>query len=117
MMDATTLRELEDLLLETKSQTIISLTEITDHASTADIKKSLKAFPIPTDEVYCQASSLRETLYDWTYKLHQLLVKKQQLPSLSTLGGKQDTALVNGQRLLQRAQTLAEMDLRDDRSF
>ncbi|MDG0817463.1 lipase family protein [Bdellovibrio svalbardensis] len=111
-VDSPTYAEMETLLRTHKFSSIISLTEITapdeDHFS-----NSLKALPFPFATVETVPSRHTSVLSRLTYGLHVASLTRFKLPSLSTLGACEDTALLNGRLLLERANTLAETDLRD----
>ncbi|HEY1079076.1 MAG TPA: hypothetical protein VGE46_03230 [Bdellovibrio sp.] len=113
MMDSNTLTEFTDLLRQHRSSAIQSLTEI--HGPEHPRQKGgLSAFPLPLGEVLCQPAPHPSFFMRLTYHLHTKMLRQKVSPSLSTLGAVPKTAIANGLVLLQRAQTLAEMDLRED---
>ncbi|MEK2645076.1 hypothetical protein [Bdellovibrio sp. BCCA] len=114
VLDAVTFQEFEGVIRQHKSSAIMSLTEIVDPGLSLK-SHHLSALPIPTAEVVCLPSQKNSLFLKFAYGLHQWLTKKKDLPSLSTLGANKDTAISNSLLLLERAQTLAEMDLREDR--
>lgn len=114
VLDQVTFAEFEDLIRKHKSTAIMSLTEVINPEPNSKAF-NLSALPVPSAEVECLPSQNSSTFLKLAYKLHHWLTKKRQLPSLSTLGACKDTAISNSLRLLERAQTLAEMDLREDR--
>ncbi|WP_415064026.1 hypothetical protein [Bdellovibrio sp.] len=112
-LDLPTLEELEDCIRHKKPHSIISLTELMD-ADTKSSNFKLSSLPVPSMPVEFPLSKKASLFLKLSYQLHKILTKRSQLPSLSTLGASEDNALTNSLLLLERAQTLAEMDLRED---
>lgn len=112
-LDLPTLEELEDTIRQKKPHSIISLTELMD-AGAKSSSLPLSSLPIPSMPIEFPLSEKAPLLLKLSYKLHKSLTQRSRLPSLSTLGAGEDNALNNGLLLLERAQTLAEMDLRED---
>ncbi len=111
-VDSPTFAELEPILRAQNSLAIISLTEITE--TDRQFKPaSLKAMPCPFATVEMLPSRKAPLLTKLTYWLHVSSLTQFKLPSLSTLGACEETALQNGRLLLERSNTLAETDLRD----
>lgn len=113
IMDTPGFHDLEDLLRRTHSRAVLSLTEIGDQDSTKAPVSGLSAFPIPKTELLFHRTSRGSVLLNLSYNLHQQMVRRKDLVSLSTVGGLPPSALANASVLLERAQTLAEMDLRE----
>lgn len=111
IMDASTLSEFAGFLREHKSTAILSLTEIKDQDTKSPA--TLSAFPIPMAEIEMQASRKSSLFLRLSYGLHKLMIRHKNISSLSCLGACPDTALSNASLLLDRARTLAEMDLRE----
>lgn len=113
-LDQATLEEFEDVIRKKKSSALRSLTTIKDQDTDEKRKKeSLTSLPLPSGTVDLPSSFQTALHIKATFLLHKYLLRKRSLPSLSTLGATQG-ALDNGRLLLERAQTLAEMDLRED---
>lgn len=112
-LDSNTFSEFADLFREHKFTVIRSLTEIHGPEHPRH-NLSLSAFPLPLGEVLCQNSPHPSFFMRLTYHLHTKMVRLKVSPTLSTLGAVPQTAIANGLLLLERAQTLAEMDLRED---
>ncbi|KHD87762.1 MAG: hypothetical protein OM95_12155 [Bdellovibrio sp. ArHS] len=112
VVDAPTMAEFSDLLASRRSPSVISITELADLGVEDPRVLSLKAYPIPK-EVLEFPHRPATPLLELSYSLHRQSAKNKKLPSLNVLGANTKTALENSQRLLTRAQTLAEMDLRD----
>lgn len=112
-MDTPGFHDLEDLLRQRHSGSVLSLTEIGDEESPAPLGGGLSAFPIPKAELRLPRSSRGSLLLNLSYSLHRQMVRRKDLVSLSTLGGLPPSALANAGILLERSQTLAEMDLRE----
>lgn len=114
VMDSASLEDFQELLQEWKPDCVMSITEISNPKEPEKIT-GLKAFPIPFARVETLPSTGSGSLVQQScYDFHKLLLKSRRLPTLSTLGGDSSTALQNALLLLQRAQTLAESDLRED---
>lgn len=114
-MDQPTLEAFEDFLRQSKSDVIKSLTEIADLNTTSKNRPPrLSSLPFPGGLVECPASSRSPFLLKAAFRLHRAFLKDQALPSLSTLGAPSDVSIQNSLLLLERAQALAEMDLRED---
>ncbi|NUN06783.1 MAG: hypothetical protein HUU57_13595 [Bdellovibrio sp.] len=112
-VDSNTLSEFADLLRQHKSAAIKSLTEV--HGPEHPRQNlALSAFPLPLGEVLCHPLPHPSFFMRLTYHLHTKMLHLKSSPSLSTLGAVPQTAITNGLLLLERAQTLAEMDLRED---
>lgn len=115
VLDSATFSEFEDLLRRRKSAALISLTEVQDNQN-ATTSYSLSAFPVPTDRIDCHSQVKASFFLELAYKFHRITLRSRKylypLASLSTLGAVPSTALSQGRSLLERAQTLAEMDLR-----
>lgn len=113
-MDAPTFAEFRHLLKERKSDVVRSLNEVIDsNSGDAQLTTELSALPFPTGVIECQSTPVSSRFLKWTYLLHRLVRHNQPLPTLSTLGVTNGEDLQNCFRLLERAQTLAEMDLRE----
>lgn len=111
-VDSPTLIELESILRATPSTAIMTLTEISDADEKHPSPANLKAFPFPKSSIESLPSNRGGSLMiQLSYALHRASLTKYSLPSLSTLGVCSDTFLSNSRLLLDRAQTLAEMDL------
>ncbi|MFV3410452.1 hypothetical protein ACNH6C_17715 [Bdellovibrio bacteriovorus] len=111
VLDTPTFLELQDILRK-QSPSVVSITRICDSdldAGPAD----LRAFPLPVGEVEMKDTPKGSLFLHLGYRLHKQWVRRKDLNSLSSLGALPDTALENSGLLLERAQTLAEMDLRD----
>lgn len=113
VVDSPTLSELESVLRSRRSSAIKSITEMTDESSRQE-SKSLSALPVPFAAIDCQPSKSKSKLLNLSYWLHKSMVKPIHPPNLSTLGAIEETAIPNCQLLLERASTLAEMDLREE---
>ena len=114
-MDAPTFAEFRDLLKERRSDVVRSLNEVIDaNTGDAQLKTELSALPFPTGVIECQSTLVPYWSLKWTYFLHRLVRHNPSLPALSTLGVTNGEDLQNCIRLLERTQTLAEMDLRED---
>lgn len=112
VLDAPTMEEFSDLLASRRSLSVISITELADVGTEDPRALSLKAYPIPKEVIEIPASSA-SLLLELSYSLHRQSAKNKKLASLNVLGANTKTALENSHRLLTRAQTLAEMDLRE----
>lgn len=113
-MDAPTFAEFRHLLKERKSDVVCSLNEVVDlDSADTQITTELSALPFPTGVIECKINPIPSLFVKWTYAFHRLVRHNQTLPSLSTLGVTNQKDLQNCFRLLERAQTLAEMDLRE----
>ncbi|MEK2690639.1 hypothetical protein [Bdellovibrio sp. GT3] len=111
VLDSYSLQELEPVLRELKPECLMSITEIAD---TDSIKPtSLKASFVPQETLQTLPSKKGSFFVKWAYDLHRLLLFGRPLPSLSCLGAAKATQLQNARLLLERAQNLAEMDLRE----
>lgn len=111
VIDAPTWQEFQDLLRQRRSNCVISITEITDPGQSRP--QGLQAFPIPTADIEMPVYNKGSLFLNISYRLHKQLVRRTTLNSLSSLGALPESALTNSMLLLERAQTLAEMDLRD----
>jgi hypothetical protein len=116
-MDQATMEEFKDYLYQRRSSATQSLSEISD--LTSDKKKPdtrLSALPIKSAVIECPTSKKAPLLLKIAYFLHKFLLKsffnRNHLPNSSTLGAPSPVSMSNCHRLLERAQTLAEMDLR-----
>lgn len=105
--------DFKGLLQQRNFATIMSLTEICDQNPSISSRRDLFAFPIPKAELECARSTKGSIFLNLSYNLHRQMVRRKDLVSLSALGGLRPTALANARILLDRAQTLAEMDLRE----
>lgn len=114
-MDQPTLEGLDDFLRQRKTAVIKSLTEIVDADLPAQRSPPrFSALPFPSGVVTCPSSPHSPVLLKVAYHLHKFFFKEQNLPSLSTLGAPSDINVHNSLLLLERAHSLAEMDLRAD---
>ncbi|UXR63884.1 hypothetical protein EZJ49_12500 [Bdellovibrio bacteriovorus] len=111
VVDAPTWLEFQDLLRQRRSASVISITEITDPEQSSP--QGLQAFPIPTADIEMPVFTKGSVFLNISYHLHKQFVRRKNLNSLSSLGALPESALNNSLLLLERAQTLAEMDLRD----
>ncbi|WP_413587272.1 hypothetical protein [Bdellovibrio sp. HCB274] len=111
VMDSYSMVELEPVLRSLKPECLISITEIAD----ADAKSlnSLNTPFVPQETLQTLPSRKGGFFIKWAYELHRLLLFGRQVPSLSCLGAVKQTRLQNARLLLERAQVLAEMDLRE----
>lgn len=115
VLDSYTKNELEEFLRANPSSVIRSINEIHD-GDAFELNKSplsLRALPVPYGHVECLPAQRAGLFFELSYNLHRRFLKTKNLPSLSTLGGSRKTQLGNCSLLLERARTLAEMDLRD----
>ncbi len=113
-MDAPTFAEFRDLLKERRSDVVRSLNEVIDtNTGYTQLKTELSALPFPTGVIECQSTPVPSYFLKWTFLLHRLVRHNPSLPALSTLGVTNGEDLQNCIRLLERTQTLAEMDLRE----
>jgi len=110
VVDQYTFDEFEHYLREHKPHCVISVTKMTDIHSQADA--TLKAFPVPVATVETIAGRKSSFFVRFAYSVHQVLLAGKALPSLNVLGACEDSSLQNARLLLDRAQILAEMDLR-----
>lgn len=111
VVDTPTWQEFQDLLRHRRSSSVLSITEITDAGQNSP--QALQAFPIPTVDLEMPAYSKGSLFLNLSYHLHKQLVRRAGLNSLNSLGAFPESALKNSMLLLERAQTLAEMDLRE----
>lgn len=111
IMDNATFSEFEPFLRAQRSSTLRSLTEISEHSSHST---ALSALPLPYAEVECPEQGRLPLSLKIAYAFHRRLCGRKNLPGLSALGASFDTAIFHGLKLLERAQTLAEMDLREE---
>lgn len=111
-LDSPTYAELEEILRTHNSPAIMSLSEVTA-SQKGHTSKSLKALPFPFAVLEMLPSLKASWLTKLTYTLHKTSLTQFQLPSLSTLGACDETALQNGRLLLERANILAEADFRE----
>lgn len=113
-MDAPTFAELRSLLKERRSESVRSLNEVVDMtAKNTQLKAELSALPHPTGVIECSNTSVASWFIRVSFLFHRLIRHNQHLPSLSTLGFSSHGDLQNCYLILERAQTLAEMDLRE----
>lgn len=113
IMDSVILHEFESVLRELRPECVMSVTEIAGNESKSKAH-SLSA-PLVHQETIEMLSSRKGSFFiKWAYQLHRLILMGHPLPSLSTLGAVETTQLQNARLLLERAQSLAEMDLRED---
>lgn len=98
VLDHPTFEELKDIILESKNS-VISISKLVDSdfsgGSTLD----------------CKSSKCPSLFLSLCYMLHRFLTNKKHLPTLDTLGANPTSAISNSLALLERAKTLAEMDL------
>nr|BFD62631.1 hypothetical protein BdHM001_13120 [Bdellovibrio sp. HM001] len=111
VVDTPTWQEFQDLLRHRRSSSVLSITEITDAGQNSP--QALQAFPIPTADLEMPAYNKGSLFLNLSYHLHKQLVRRAGLNSLNSLGAFPESALKNSMLLLERAQTLAEMDLRE----
>ncbi|MBO9666662.1 MAG: hypothetical protein J7501_07585 [Bdellovibrio sp.] len=111
IVDEYTLKEFSDLLRSQRPSCIVSLTEISDPNQSGQ-DSSLQGLPFVFANIEVLPSNKSSLFVKWCYSFHRLLLTGKHLPSLSALGACEDTKLQNGRLLLDRAQLLAEMDLR-----
>lgn len=110
VVDAPTFTEFQDILRQRKSPSVSSITQI----CSGDTKSTgLQAFPIPKADLEMKDSPRGSLFLHLSYRLHKQVVRRKNLNTLSSLGALPDTAMENSLQLLERAQTLAEMDLRE----
>ncbi|MFM6927563.1 MAG: hypothetical protein ACKOX6_03825 [Bdellovibrio sp.] len=110
VVDQYTFNEFEDYLRKHKPQCVISVTKVTDmHSQT---HSNLTAFPIPIANVETIPGRKSSFFVRLAYSVHQVLLTGKAVPSLNVLGACKDSSLQNARLLLERSQTLAEMDLR-----
>ncbi|WP_413561079.1 hypothetical protein [Bdellovibrio sp. HCB209] len=114
IVDSATLLEVDSVLRELRPDCVMSVTEIADANPITD-GISLKTPVVPQATVETMRSQKTGSFFiKWAYDLHRLLLFGRPLPSLSTLGASKATQLQNSRLILERAQSLAEMDLRAD---
>lgn len=121
VMDHFSFEELKDIIQESPD-CVVSITELGD----SNLRKnSLKrpTFPILKETLECTSSKHPSLVIPFCYNLHRHLTgyhtehrtrhltNKDILPSLDTLGANPATAISNSLKLLDRAKTLAEIDL------
>lgn len=109
VLDHPTFEELKDVILESKN-IVISISELMD-SNFQDKSKELWPFPLPKSTLHCTSSKHPSLFLSLCYMLHRYLTNEKHLPSLDTLGANPDSAISNSLKLLERAKTLAEMDL------
>lgn len=114
-MDPATLHDLDDLLRDRSHSCLVSLTEIGDAPTLSLTRHGLQPFPLVSGTVECKLAKATPLSLRATYHLHRLLIRRHDIISLSALGAVDETALENAALVLSRAQTLAEMDLRESR--
>ncbi len=112
VMDSSTLKEFDAVLKDLRPECVMSITEISGPETTAS-EKSLAAPFVPQATIETLPSQKGSFFIKWAYDLHRLILFGRPLPSLSTLGAIEATQLQNARLLLERAQSLAEMDLRE----
>ncbi|UYL08475.1 hypothetical protein B9G69_015635 [Bdellovibrio sp. SKB1291214] len=113
VMDSATLQEFQTILKDLRPECIISITEITDSENKSQTN-SLRAPVVPQETIEALPSRQGSFFIKWAYQLHRLILPGRPLSSLSALGAVEETQLQNARLLLERAQSLAEMDLRED---
>lgn len=111
VVDASTFKEFAEYLRTHRPSCVMSVTEVSDTRESANT--SLSAFPIPVGVIETLPGKKSSFFVRLAYSFHQLILTGRTLPSLSTLGACKDSAMENSRLLLERAQTLAEMDLRE----
>lgn len=115
ILDPASKTEFQDLLQNAFG--LKSLTEISDKitsSSEASANLLRPAFSAPYSILEFSPSPKAGFFLELSYRLHRLFLKNRPLPSLNTLAAVSQTAIENSLQLLERAQTLAEMDLRDE---
>lgn len=113
IMDSSSFLEFHELFRRTPSTSIRSLTEVCGYNFSKQKNPLSSPMPIPHADIHCQEAPHPSFLLRLTYHLHETWTQKK-LPSLSVLGAVKKSALTNALELLERAQTLAEMDLRQE---
>lgn len=114
-IDQPTFIEFEHLLRNHKSEVIKSFTKITgNQPKTIALSQGLKAFPLPIDELQFLPQKPDSMWVRLSYYFHQKMFPHSQLPQPSTLGASSLALTNNCHQLLERAQTLAEMDLQQN---
>jgi hypothetical protein len=113
VMDSATQQEFESVFKDLRPECVISITEIGGDENKSKTQ-SLSAPIVPQETIETLPSSKGSFFIKWAYQLHRLILIGRPLPSLSTLGAVESTQLQNARLLLERAQSLAEMDLRED---
>lgn len=113
VIDSPTFTDFQELLRASPSSCLRSITELCGDTFSKENTSLSSPLPIPSTEIHCQEGDHPSFFLRLTYRFHKLLVRKE-LPSLSVLGAVKTTALTNATTLLERAQTLAEMDLRQE---
>lgn len=111
VLDTPTFTEFQDVLRK-RSPSVMSITRICDSGKDTG-PGDLRAFPLPVAEIEMRDTPKGSLFLHLGYHLHKQWVRRKDLNSLSSLGALPATALENSGRLLERAQTLAEMDLRE----
>ncbi|QDK45152.1 hypothetical protein DOM22_08275 [Bdellovibrio sp. ZAP7] len=112
IMDSTTLQEFDSVLRELRPDCVMSITEINGN-ETKPTATSLTTPIVPQATIETLPSKKGSFFIKWAYNLHQIILFGRPLPSLSTLGAIEATQLQNARLLLERSQSLAEMDLRE----
>lgn len=112
IMDSTTLQEFDTTLRELRPDCVMSITEITGPEN-KPTTPSLTTPIVPQATIETLPTQKGSFFIKLSYDLHKLLLFGRPLPSLSTLGALQTTQLQNARLLLERSQSLAEMDLRE----
>jgi hypothetical protein len=112
VVDSTTLQEFDSVLKDLRPECVMSITEVsgTENKSTP---ASLATPFVPQATIETLPSKKNSFFIKWAYDLHRILLFGRPLPSLSTLGASKATQLQNARLILERAQSLAEMDLRE----
>lgn len=111
VLDTPTFMEFQDILRK-RSPSVMSITRICDSEKDSS-PGDLRGFPLPVAEIEMADTPKGSLFLHLGYRLHKQWVRRKELNSLSSLGALPDTALENSGHLLERAQTLAEMDLRE----
>jgi len=114
-MDPATLHDLDILLRDPGHNCLASLTEIGDAPTLSLTRHGLQPYPLVSGTVECKLAGKVPLSLRATYQLHRLFIRRHDIISLSALGACEETALENASLVLSRAQTLAEMDLRESR--
>jgi hypothetical protein len=112
IVDEYSMHEFSDVLKNSPSECLISLTVVSDRKSQQRDSSSLAPFPIPQETLSMPQQTLPASSFfvNLSYRLHLFMINKDYVPSLATLGY---GTLENAHVLLQRAQVLAETDLRE----